>query len=637
MIRVTERESEVMVKPTTKILGLGVCLLTLGTIAALQQTPAVAPIEKKGLIAHWEFNPTKLSDKIVPDNQGKWNGTLIGDPTFVKGPPTFAMQLNGPAQGVMLKEDVTPMTTGLPREAMTIAGWVRVEEGIEYGGILSLMQDNGDNEYGFVLGYNEKTFTFGLATQGADDGDGKITYLAAKTPHQPGKWLHVAAVYDGKLMRILVNGQSENVSREQSGAILYAKSAPFVIGRYRDADEDYPMHGAIRELMVYNRALDEDEIQSLVMAQKALVDAEPEAGSLGFVVSPYLQMPTMDSMTVMWETNKPSTSTVAYGLTTTPTERVEQKELVTVHEVKLTGLKSGTRYLYHVESVDAAGEKLVCKPLTLMPATDEKEAFSFTLFGDTQRNPIITGKIAKLMWKRRPNFVIHVGDVVDNGADNRQWTGDLFRPSAELFGRVPVMPAIGNHEKNHAYYYQYFSLPKPEYYYRYRYGSIDFFVLDSNKSLKPDSEQYKWLEAELPKSDAKFKICYHHHPLYSSDSDDYGKSFAGPNAWGDRNARNLVTLYEKNNVDIVMNGHIHLYERTWPIREGKVNRMNGVIYLTSGGGGGNLEDFTPTPAFFKAEGRVDFHYCYFTVHQNKLNFKAFDQEDRLFDYFEMTK
>ena len=80
-----------------------------------------------------------------------------------------------------------------------------------------------------------------------------------------------------------------------------------------------------------------------------------------------------------------------------------------------------------------------------------------------------------------------------------------------------------------------------------------------------------------------------------------------------------------------------MYERTWPIRDGKVDRKNGVHYITSGGGGGSLEDFSPTPAFFKAEFRSDFHYCYLTLHKGVLHLKAFDKDDRLFDQFSIEK
>jgi len=92
-----------------------------------------------------------------------------------------------------------------------------------------------------------------------------------------------------------------------------------------------------------------------------------------------------------------------------------------------------------------------------------------------------------------------------------------------------VYPCIGNHEKNHAHYYKYFSLPKPEYYYSFKYGNAEFFVLDTNtlRDLSPKGEQYPWLEKGLAASDAKWKFVYHHHPAYSSDADDYGNTYRG--------------------------------------------------------------------------------------------------------------
>jgi 3',5'-cyclic AMP phosphodiesterase CpdA len=243
------------------------------------------------------------------------------------------------------------------------------------------------------------------------------------------------------------------------------------------------------------------------------------------------------------------------------------------------------------------------------------------------------------MWERRPNFAIHVGDVVDNGAAKWQWEKDLFKPAGELFGRVAVFPAIGNHEKNHPHYYKYFSLPDPEYHYTYTYGNAQFFVLDTNtlRDLSPKGAQYKWLEKELAASRARWKICYHHHPAYSSDSDDFGNTWKGQTTGGDRRVQQLLPLYEQYNVDLVFNGHIHLYERTYPVRDGRIDEKNGVTHVTSGGGGGRLEDVSPTPLFFKRQGRVDYHFCYATVHGGTLELMAFDHEGRLFDQFALKK
>jgi phosphodiesterase/alkaline phosphatase D-like protein len=309
-----------------------------------------------------------------------------------------------------------------------------------------------------------------------------------------------------------------------------------------------------------------------------------------------------------------------------------------MQEVKLTGLAPKTRYVYRVVCTGADGKRLESRYLTFLTAVGADDAWSFGVVGDTQKNPAMTGKVAKSMWGRRPHFVLHAGDVVDNGPDKKEWTDELFKPCNDLFGRVAVLPTIGNHEKNHAHFYKYFSLPEPEYHYAFRYGNGEFFALDTNKPVGPGTGQYAWLDKALAASTATWKVCFHHHPCYSSDADDYGDTYKRSRTGeGDRNARQLAALYEKHNVDVVFNGHIHLYERTWPIRGGKVDRKHGIVYVTSGGGGGKLEEVGPTPTFFKAETRTDYHYLYVTVHQKTLHLKAFDHEGRLFDQVTLTK
>ncbi len=355
-----------------------------------------------------------------------------------------------------------------------------------------------------------------------------------------------------------------------------------------------------------------------------------------FVIEPYLQYVTPTSITILWETSFPGSSVVKYGIGSA-SETKEGAKDVTIHEVALSELKPNTPYVYQVET-SGAGGKLVSPLLTFGTAVGPDDAYSFVLFGDTQKNPAVTRKIATLAWQRRPNFALHLGDVVDTGPDKREWIYELFGPCKELYSRVAVFPCIGNHEKNHAWYYRYFALPQPEYYYRFSYGNADFFSIDTNKSVGPGSEQYRWLDAELGKSTARWKICYHHHPAYSSDSDDWGDTFKGKSSpMGDRNARKLVELYEKHQVDLVFNGHIHVYERSWPIRGGKVDQEKGIVYVTSGGGGGRLEDFTPVPTWFKAQCRSDYHFCYVTVHGGKLTLKAFDHQGMLFDTFDLVK
>jgi predicted phosphodiesterase len=611
------------------------CVAAVVAVVLLRGGTTAAPKPDLRPSAHWVFDADGVSGKVVADRVGKLNATLVGTPTLA-GTPTPHLHLTGPDDGAVIKPAAQADAPYLPKDALSVVAWVRVDEPTEWGAFLGCFQDNGPSEFGFVAGFKKTRFVFGLTTAATK----KMTYLESKTEYVRGKWYHLAATYDGKQMKLFVNGQLDATSDEQSGPVMYAKAAPFVIGRYKDENEDYPLFGALKEVMLCPHAVGAEEVSAHFAADKQLADLPsviPEGPR--WVVEPYLQYVTRTGITVMWESEQPCSAVVEYGTALPFTQAAKVEKPDTMGEVKLDGLEPNTKYFYRVVLTDAAGKKLEGRTLTFMTAPGPSDAYSFAVIGDTQRNPVVTGKVAKLMWERRPNFVLHCGDVVDDGAAKLQWTADLFKPCNELFGRVAVFPCIGNHEKNHPHYYKYFSLPKPEYYYSYTYGNAEFFSLDTNKlrDLTPQGEQYKWLDKALAASTAKWKVCYHHHPVYSSDEDDYGNTWKEGTTSGDVRVRHLLQLYEKHNVDVVFNGHIHVYERTWPIRGGKVDQKDGIVHVTSGGGGGGLENFAPTPAFFKQEFRSDFHFCYVTVHNGTFNLKAFDQEGRLFDQFTRSK
>ena len=161
--------------------------------------------------------------------------------------------LEGPKAICLLAADFKSVFDSLPTKALTVSAWVSVRTSRQWGGILGVIQDNGDREKGWVLGYNESTFYFGLATEGADDGDGKMTYLKAKTNYELGKLYHLTATYDGNKTEIYVNGNFENSSTAQSGNVLYPDSAPYVLGAYK-MRRIYPHHGRIRDVKIFGQA-----------------------------------------------------------------------------------------------------------------------------------------------------------------------------------------------------------------------------------------------------------------------------------------------------------------------------------------------------------------------------------------------
>lgn len=203
--------------------------------------------------------------------------------------------------------------------------------------------------------------------------------------------------------------------------------------------------------------------------------------------------------------------------------------------------------------------------------------------------------------------------------------------------RIPIYTSIGNHEKNDDNFYKYMSNPAPEYYYSFVYGNVKFFMIDSNKDLLKNSEQYKMIEKDLKQSNEKWKIAVFHHPPYSSDENDYGDTYRGKSSKGDPDLKDLVKLFEAYNLDLVINGHIHTYERTLPIRENKIDNKNGITYLVMGGAGGGLEDFAPTRNWFMAKVKRDNHYGTILINDNTLSMSAFDINGKMFDNFSITK
>src|SRR6185436_3776479 len=111
-------------------------------------------------------------------------------------------------------------------------------------------------------------------------------------------------------------------------------------------------------------------------------------------------------------------------------------------------------------------------------------------------------------------------------------------------------------------------------------GDVEFFVLDSSYVTPA---QVDWLKDALQKSDAKWKIPYMHHPLYSS----------GAKHGSEVDLRILVEpLFQQYGVDVIFAGHEHFYERLKP--------QQGITYFTEGGSAklreGNIRVGSPMTA-----------------------------------------
>ncbi len=615
------------------------CCVLFFALALFSLVSTAAAHEGPDALASWRLDERNTSDGMIKALRGL-NATVVGHPQLSGSGAAQSLRFDGKSDYLLVAGDIRQARRILPKKLLTVSAWVAIDEPQQWGGIAGLIQDNGDHESGWLLGFRDNHFSFALATTGADDGNGKLTYLTGKTAFQTGRMYHVVGVYDGEQMSLFVNGRPDGQSSEQSGDIRYPAQGKFVLGAYLDNDERNLMRGRIRSISIYDAAATTKWVQHDFTHNSDLVTlpAKIVLDPIAMVVNPYLQYGTQTSMTIMWQTNRPASSTVRFGETAETLREQVGDPAATIHEVRLSGLEPGTQYFYRVESIDPQEGRISSPVRTFQTAGDDATPFAFAIISDTQGNPKVSGAMATMAWQQRPNFLIHPGDLVDTGTVAHHWTDHFFSSMDVLISRVPFYPVLGNHERDARFYYDYMSLPDPEYYYRFTYGNAAFFMIDSNRDVSPGSEQFRWLEKNLSACQKTWKFVCYHHPAYSSDENDFGDLWkTNKSTRGDLRVRQLTPLYDRYGVDIVWNGHIHSYERTWPLKENRAVNRGGTIYMITGGGGGSLETPGPIRPWFQNNVKRGHHYCMAFVNGKTLEFKAFDLEGRLFDYMKVEK
>ncbi|HPT21333.1 MAG TPA: metallophosphoesterase [Bacteroidales bacterium] len=374
-----------------------------------------------------------------------------------------------------------------------------------------------------------------------------------------------------------------------------------------------------------------------------VISAAQAPSEIRFIVEPYVQQVNEDSFSILWETSEPGKDIVylAPGELNILSPAFKQTAVVEkfdiFHNVKITGLKSGRSYFYKVVSVSQSGDT-VCGPVTPLSIPDYNQMpVSFAVVGDTQHNPLVWGRLSNLIYREHPSFIVHAGDLVRRGPDKDYWTEEFFKPAKDILRFFPIYPAPGNHEQNADWYYRYFDLPSPEWFYTVKKGNVIFIFVDTNKDILPGSAQYKNLEKLLASSGETWKIMVHHHPVYSSSENSYGNTWYQLAVHGDPNVMHLKRLYETYGVDMVLNGHVHNYERTWPINNEKVDPVNGVTYVTLGGGGGVLDKAAANKTWYDAKTRDVHHFLNVNIVGNTMFAQAIDSAGITFDSWIIEK
>jgi hypothetical protein len=211
------------------------------------------------------------------------------------------------------------------------------------------------------------------------------------------------------------------------------------------------------------------------------------------------------------------------------------------------------------------GAGLVAQQLTV---PNHKDSLKFAVIGDTGTGDASQYRTAEKLVSFRNQFpyefVVMLGDNTYGGESAKDFERRFEIPYKPLLDAgLKFYAALGNHDTPNQRFYKLFNMGGQKFYSFRPKAGVRFFALDSNY-MNP--EQLQWLEKELGASGSEWKIAFFHHPIYSS-----GGRHGSDTALRDQ----LEPLFIKYNVNVVLSGHDHFYERIKP--------QKGIQYFVVGG------------------------------------------------------
>lgn len=307
----------------------------------------------------------------------------------------------------------------------------------------------------------------------------------------------------------------------------------------------------------------------------------------------YLQMLGTNSITVRWQTNIASNSKVNFGTTMAYGTSVNNATISTEHEVQLTGLTANTKYFYQIgtstTAIQGDANNFFKTGITYGTSTSFKVWVTGDMgVGTTQgHNDQIAVRTAyqNYVGATPADFWLWLGDNAYSSGSATDYTDNVFNIHTQLFKSLPFFPSPGNHDyADNPYqsaptlttnweYFNAFTMPttaqlggiasNTEKYYSYDYGNAHFVVLDT-WGANTNAAMYSWLQANLQANTKKFTVCYFHNPPYTKGTHDSDNSATDLPSFDVR--QYILPILEANNVDLVLSGHSHVYERSYLLR-----------------------------------------------------------------------
>ncbi len=351
--------------------------------------------------------------------------------------------------------------------------------------------------------------------------------------------------------------------------------------------------------------------------------------NIGLVRGPMVQMPDTNGVTIAWRTDALTDSVVDYGFTTNYLSgTVSNGTPVFFHDLKITNVAPGTGYFYRVRS----GGVTLSEGNAFRTRAAVTQAFRCVVYGDFGGGPGATNIAARIN-ATNVDFAITVGDnIYDNGQPG-DYDAYWFQPYAPTMRRSATFPALGNHDnhvENRRWMATNFFLPtngpisSKELIYSYDFGNAHFAVIDSDafdlNVTAIENETKLWLSNDLASTPMPWKIVVFHHPPYTSQ---------GSHADNEAMKADISPILEKYGVQLVLQGHNHFFER--------INPVNGVNYITSGGGGRSLYGSISVRKNYSATLMYNqYSYSVLEIRDRELALRGYNQSGALFDQFRLS-
>lgn len=272
-------------------------------------------------------------------------------------------------------------------------------------------------------------------------------------------------------------------------------------------------------------------------------------------------------------------------------------------------------------------KKLDAETPTVEVHLDLKTPFRFVAYGDARfhdpkdkeaANPPVRVALVDAIAKANPAFICFTGDLVYNGYDKEDWKVWDHETSVWRDNKIPVYPAIGNHELHGdekialGNYFQRFPDLKNSRFYSVIAANTMTLVLDSSLD-ESTGPQGKWLLDNLDHvpENVDFLFVMDHHPPYTSSTDE--KKFGGGHS-ARPHEQALAKLLETRQAHapfriVVFSGHVHNYER---------HEHGGVTYFVSGGGAAHAYPIERTKSDPFQSKEINYHYLLVEVDHQQL-------------------